>query len=238
MDSDLFDENLAARVRDYQRDRRLPVDGMAGHATQVAISSDLGGGDMPRLAQAELGHGSAPNGRHRQQRHMSFILDALRKSDAERQRAVTPGLSDVRYAARQLAAQHLAAHPGGRARRQRGVPRRAVARAGRGTGGATAGRDPGRGSGGPPAAAPPEAAARDIRPLAREAEFGEPLLEPDLESEFAAPPGAGRRAGARMLEAAEAADATDHRRCRRRRPSGTAPAAPQPATPVAHPGRQ
>ncbi len=52
MDSDLFDENLAARVRDYQRDRRLPVDGMAGHATQVAISSDLGGGDMPRLAQA------------------------------------------------------------------------------------------------------------------------------------------------------------------------------------------
>ncbi|MEQ1803249.1 MAG: AAA family ATPase [Gammaproteobacteria bacterium] len=52
MDSDLFDENLAARVRDYQRVRRLPVDGMAGHATQVAISSDLGGSDMPRLAQA------------------------------------------------------------------------------------------------------------------------------------------------------------------------------------------
>ena len=52
MDSDLFDDNLAARVRDYQRDRRLPVDGMAGHATQVAINSDLGGGDMPRLALA------------------------------------------------------------------------------------------------------------------------------------------------------------------------------------------
>ncbi|MDH5255630.1 MAG: AAA family ATPase [Gammaproteobacteria bacterium] len=52
MDSDLFDEDLAARVRDYQRDRGLPVDGMAGHATQVAISSDLGGSDMPRLAQA------------------------------------------------------------------------------------------------------------------------------------------------------------------------------------------
>lgn len=29
---------------------------------------------------------------------MSFILDALRKSDAERQRAATPGISDVRYA--------------------------------------------------------------------------------------------------------------------------------------------
>jgi general secretion pathway protein A len=52
MDSDLFDDNLAARVRDYQRDRRLPVDGMAGHATQVAISSELDDGDMPRLALA------------------------------------------------------------------------------------------------------------------------------------------------------------------------------------------
>jgi general secretion pathway protein A len=52
MDSDLFDENLAGRIREYQRDRGLPVDGMAGHATQVAISSELGGGDMPRLAQA------------------------------------------------------------------------------------------------------------------------------------------------------------------------------------------
>jgi len=29
---------------------------------------------------------------------MSFILDALRKSDAERQRTATPGLADVRYA--------------------------------------------------------------------------------------------------------------------------------------------
>ena len=52
MDSELYDDNLAARVRDYQRDRRLPVDGMAGHATQVAINSDLGGNDMPRLALA------------------------------------------------------------------------------------------------------------------------------------------------------------------------------------------
>ncbi len=31
---------------------------------------------------------------------MSFILDALRKSDAERQRSVTPGLADARYAGR------------------------------------------------------------------------------------------------------------------------------------------
>ena len=52
MDSDLFDENLAARVRDYQRSRRLPVDGMAGHATQVAMTSELDDGNMPRLALA------------------------------------------------------------------------------------------------------------------------------------------------------------------------------------------
>jgi general secretion pathway protein A len=52
MDSDLYDETLATRVRDYQRDRRLPMDGMAGHVTQVAINSDLGGGDLPRLALA------------------------------------------------------------------------------------------------------------------------------------------------------------------------------------------
>jgi general secretion pathway protein B len=31
---------------------------------------------------------------------VSFILDALRKSDAERQRAATPGLADIRYARR------------------------------------------------------------------------------------------------------------------------------------------
>jgi general secretion pathway protein A len=52
MDSELFDENLAARVRDYQRSRRLPVDGLAGHATQVAMTSELDDGNMPRLALA------------------------------------------------------------------------------------------------------------------------------------------------------------------------------------------
>ena len=33
---------------------------------------------------------------------MSFILDALRKSDAERQRTAAPGLADVRYAGRRV----------------------------------------------------------------------------------------------------------------------------------------
>jgi general secretion pathway protein A len=50
-DSDLYDENLANRIRDYQRERQLPVDGIAGYATQAAINSEVSSGDMPRLAQ-------------------------------------------------------------------------------------------------------------------------------------------------------------------------------------------
>ncbi|MEQ1803248.1 MAG: hypothetical protein ABL989_15065, partial [Gammaproteobacteria bacterium] len=122
---------------------------------------------------------------------MSFILDALRKSDAERQRAVTPGLSDVRYAARRsrrnvwlpilvvvlaanalfLAVQWLRPDAPPAAQRPAVTPAPAMA--------------------GAPASAPPapEPQAADIRPLAREAEFAEPQLEPDVESEFAPPPG-------------------------------------------------
>jgi len=52
VDSELYDEELAARVREYQEARGLPVDGLAGHATQVAINADLGRNDRPRLALA------------------------------------------------------------------------------------------------------------------------------------------------------------------------------------------
>ncbi|MCL4792182.1 MAG: peptidoglycan-binding protein, partial [Gammaproteobacteria bacterium] len=52
-DSELYDENLASRVRDYQRDRQLPVDGIAGHATQAAINTEVSSGDMPRLAHSD-----------------------------------------------------------------------------------------------------------------------------------------------------------------------------------------
>ena len=52
-DSELYDENLASRVRDYQRDRQLPVDGIAGLATQAAINTEVSSGDMPRLAQTD-----------------------------------------------------------------------------------------------------------------------------------------------------------------------------------------
>jgi general secretion pathway protein A len=52
MGSDYFDADLETRVRDYQRNRRLGVDGVVGHQTQIAINTDLGAADIPRLTQA------------------------------------------------------------------------------------------------------------------------------------------------------------------------------------------
>jgi len=39
--SSFFDSDLEARVRNYQRERRLSVDGIAGAQTQIAINTDL-----------------------------------------------------------------------------------------------------------------------------------------------------------------------------------------------------
>ncbi|MSR08342.1 MAG: hypothetical protein EXR82_02240 [Gammaproteobacteria bacterium] len=111
---------------------------------------------------------------------MSFILDALRKSDAERQRTAAPGLADVRYAGRRvrqsvwvpILAAILAAN----------VVLMGVQWFGRaGARPETAASVPA--SSGPAAETPATAAAPApaIRPLAREAEFGEPLLEPDTD---------------------------------------------------------
>ena len=52
MDSDLFDDQLEERVRQYQRDRRLNVDGLVGQQTQIAMNTDLGALDRPRLVRA------------------------------------------------------------------------------------------------------------------------------------------------------------------------------------------
>ncbi len=52
MDSDLFDQDLENRVRDYQRQRRLTIDGLVGYQTQIAINSDLSTIQGPRLARA------------------------------------------------------------------------------------------------------------------------------------------------------------------------------------------
>ena len=116
---------------------------------------------------------------------MSFILDALRKSDADRQRTVTPGLADVRYAAR-------------RQRRNVWLPILVVVLAanlvimglwwfGRDTVTPTVVAGPAISV--PPASDQPSVTMApvvergpvdEIRPLAREAEFGEPQLEAEL----------------------------------------------------------
>ena len=51
MSSDYFDENLEARVRDYQVSKRLEVDGLVGQQTQIVINTDLQTG-APRLVRA------------------------------------------------------------------------------------------------------------------------------------------------------------------------------------------
>jgi general secretion pathway protein B len=122
---------------------------------------------------------------------MSFILDALRKSDADRQRAATPGLADVRYAGRRsrrniwlpILVAVLAANVVFMGvqwfSRSSDHPVAEVA---------APGPTPSRPPPALPAAASDQAPAANIRPLARETEFGEPQLEPPVEGEFAAPP--------------------------------------------------
>jgi general secretion pathway protein A len=53
-DSDVFDDELAARVREFQRDNRLDVDGLAGHQTQIIINTRLASDDTPRLTIPRL----------------------------------------------------------------------------------------------------------------------------------------------------------------------------------------
>jgi len=112
---------------------------------------------------------------------VSFILDALRKSDAERQRAATPGLADVRYARPETSRRNL------------WLPVLVLVLAANAVflgiqwfGGEPAAVAPPPVTAVPePAAVPPAADA--IRPLAREAE----LPETDVEAEFGAPRVAG-----------------------------------------------
>jgi general secretion pathway protein B len=108
---------------------------------------------------------------------MSFILDALRKSDAERQRTVTPGLADARYAAP-------------RSRRTIWwLPILVVVLAANGVFMAMQWFDRSANAPAPepvvsiPAPDTESPRPSDIRPLARESEFGEPLFEPPLEIE-------------------------------------------------------
>jgi general secretion pathway protein A len=50
--SDYYDSALGERVRAYQRERRLTVDGVVGTQTQIAINTELGVPGTPLLAEA------------------------------------------------------------------------------------------------------------------------------------------------------------------------------------------
>ncbi len=49
-DTDLYDDELASAVREFQRARRLQVDGIAGVQTQILINNELDMPAIPRLA--------------------------------------------------------------------------------------------------------------------------------------------------------------------------------------------
>jgi murein L,D-transpeptidase YcbB/YkuD len=50
LDSEFYDAELAARVRGFQRDNRIDVDGLAGQQTQIIINSLLAVDGTPRLS--------------------------------------------------------------------------------------------------------------------------------------------------------------------------------------------
>ena len=54
LNSDEFDANLEQRVRDFQRDNRLDVDGLVGRQTQIIINSFLAADGTPRLTTSRL----------------------------------------------------------------------------------------------------------------------------------------------------------------------------------------
>ena len=54
--SDVFDESLSKLVRDFQRQHRLTVDGIAGVQTQIVLASAVAPPDSPFLYLADA-HG-------------------------------------------------------------------------------------------------------------------------------------------------------------------------------------
>jgi general secretion pathway protein A len=54
LSSQTYDAALEARVRDFQRDYRLQIDGLAGRQTQIIINSLTADGGVPRLATPAL----------------------------------------------------------------------------------------------------------------------------------------------------------------------------------------
>ena len=83
--SDVYDDELTRLVQDFQRQHRLAVDGVAGVQTQIALDTALNATGSPTIVAPGRGRLSG----------MSFILDALRKSEHERQRQTGPALVEV-----------------------------------------------------------------------------------------------------------------------------------------------
>ena len=55
--SDVFDAQLAAEVRDFQREHQLSVDGIAGVQTQIALASAVAGAGVPLLSAIDSQRG-------------------------------------------------------------------------------------------------------------------------------------------------------------------------------------
>ena len=82
-DGDYFDAELELLVENFQRSRRLAVDGVAGLQTQLVLDCRA-----RHARHADARARRAAGGR------MSFILDALRKSEIERQRQSGPSMAE------------------------------------------------------------------------------------------------------------------------------------------------
>jgi peptidoglycan hydrolase-like protein with peptidoglycan-binding domain len=55
--SDVYDDQLASLVKDFQRAHQLTVDGIAGVQTQIALASAVAPADAPLLLAADTHHG-------------------------------------------------------------------------------------------------------------------------------------------------------------------------------------
>src|ERR1700752_2460265 len=86
--SDVFDAQLTGLVREFQRQHQLSVDGIAGRETQIALAGAVAGPGVPLLSAADT-HGGG---------RKWVILDALKKSESDRQRQGGPALFEVKVA--------------------------------------------------------------------------------------------------------------------------------------------
>jgi general secretion pathway protein A len=55
--SDVFDADLTAQVREFQRQHQLTVDGIAGVETQIALASAVAAPGAPLLSSVDIHHG-------------------------------------------------------------------------------------------------------------------------------------------------------------------------------------